>query len=38
MGTPSSSAAICAWDVITPCPISIFPEKTVIRPSSPILR
>ena len=31
------SAAICARDVITPCPISILPVKTDTRPSSPIL-
>ncbi len=37
-GTPSSSAIICARDVMTPCPISILPEKTVTRPSSPIRR
>ena len=36
--TPRSSAAICASEVITPCPISILPEKTVTRPSSPIRR
>ena len=36
--TPRSSAAIWASEVVTPCPISIFPEKTVTRPSSPIRR
>jgi len=36
--TPSSSAAIWACEVSTPCPISIFPEKTVTRPSSPTRR
>ena len=36
--TPSSSATICASEVMTPCPISILPEKTVTRPSSPIRR
>jgi len=36
--TPSSSAAIWASDVMTPCPISILPEKTVTRPSSPMRR
>jgi hypothetical protein len=36
--TPSSSAAIWAWEVMTPWPISIFPEKTVTRPFSSIRR
>ena len=36
--TPSSSAAICASEVVTPWPISILPEKTVTRPSSPMCR
>ncbi len=36
--TPSSSASICACDVMTPCPISILPEYNVTRPSRPITR
>ena len=36
--TPRSSAAIWASEVMTPCPISILPEKTVTRPSSPTRR
>ena len=36
--TPSSSAAICASDVCTPWPISIFPEKRVTRPFSSMRR
>jgi len=37
-GTFRSSAAICASDVVMPWPISIFPENTLTRPSSPIFR
>ncbi len=37
-GTLRSSAAICVRDVITPCPISIFPENRVTFPSGAMCR